>query len=173
MQEAQSYAIKQQALQEQLALYQKAGQDRVKQAQEVQNQLKQLEADHTASEKQLDDQMRAANRQTYVRHGLTASQSLIQIAQGHQSLAATVQSMHNKDYRTYSRQSLKRLSVRRLAVGPCGSGGGRCINADCQCSPRGSGVGRLRRLPCLPVPWLLKKAVWCPVTARVTLSLQC
>jgi hypothetical protein len=91
LQEQASFQIKHQALQQQLALYEKGGQDRIKQAQEVQAQLAQLEEDHVASVAQSNAQIAAANRQTYVSLAQTASGSLMQVAQGHQSLAATVQ----------------------------------------------------------------------------------
>lgn len=91
LQEQQSYEIKRQALQEQLALYHKYGEDQLKAAQDVAAQLKQLEDDHKAAMAQSLTQMAMANRQEYASMATTAGQSLMQIALGHQSLAATVQ----------------------------------------------------------------------------------
>ena len=63
----------------------------MKQAQEVQAQLDQLEQNHADKIDELSMQESKAVKQSYADMGLAASNSLIQIAEGHQSLAATVQ----------------------------------------------------------------------------------
>jgi hypothetical protein len=91
LQEQQSYADKAEALQKELDLYKKAGADRVNQARDVQNQLALLEQEHKDKVAELSQQESKAIKQSYADMGLAASQSLLQIAEGHQSLAATVQ----------------------------------------------------------------------------------
>ena len=92
-QEAASYQIKQQALRQMLAMYQQAGQDRVKQALETQAQLDQLTREHQQQQSNFNNEEKNATRQMYAEMANDASQSLMQVALGHQSLAATVQQM--------------------------------------------------------------------------------
>ena len=74
LQEEQSYQIKQQALQQQLELYKQAGQDRVKQAQEVQAQLDQLEQNHADKIDELSLAREQSNQAIVCGHGLGRQQ---------------------------------------------------------------------------------------------------
>jgi len=76
-----------------LAMYQQAGQDRVKQALETQAQLDQLTREHQQQQSNFNNEEKNATRQMYAEMANDASQSLMQVALGHQSLAATVQQM--------------------------------------------------------------------------------
>ncbi len=91
MQQQESYNDKKAALQKELELYKQAGEARKNQAQDVQNQLIQLEQTNADKMVELGQRESMANRQTYVSMAQTASSSLMQVALGHQSLAATVQ----------------------------------------------------------------------------------
>ena len=73
MQEEQSYAAKAAALQKELALYKKAGQDRVNQARDVQNQLILLEQQHKDKVDELAQQESKAIKQSYADMGLAAA----------------------------------------------------------------------------------------------------
>ena len=85
------YAIKKEALQKELDAYKQAGQERAKDAERVSNQVKQLNLDYANTTAQLNTEQANANKQMYATEANDAAQSLLQVALGHKSLAATVQ----------------------------------------------------------------------------------
>ena len=100
----------------------------MKQAQEVQNQLIQLERQHKDKVDECPAREQAI-KQSYADMGLAASKSLIQIAEGHQNLAATVQK--------FAQQGLEHVLQALFAemVGAEDFADGRC---ECSGSKAGS-----------------------------------